>query len=109
MVKTLGQTAVKDLILIQSNFVQNWNFSEFTLTCINCNSYQLGGFNPIQDLGQKAPQQFFPYPKNFLTFSFSSFTLLVSNFKAISSANPKLLNLNQAHLSKKLFLLVKCL
>ena len=40
---------------------------------------------------------------NFLTFSFNRFTTLVKKIKAIPSANPKLLNLNQAHPSKKLF------
>ena len=42
-------------------------------------------------------------PKNFLTFNFNSFATLVSNFKAIPNASPKLLNLNQKHISKNLF------
>ena len=40
--------------------------------------------------------------RNFLTFSFSPFTL-VSNFKVILSASLKLLNLNQDHRSKNWF------
>ena len=40
-------------------------------------------------------------PKNFLTFSFNPFATLVQNFKFVPSASPKLLNLNQDHLSKK--------
>ena len=43
------------------------------------------------------------YPQNYLTFSFNSFDTLVSNFKAIPSDNPKLLNLDRAPLKKKLF------
>ena len=39
--------------------------------------------------------------ENFLTFSFSHFSTLVLNFNPIPSASPKLLNLNQKHLSKK--------
>ena len=42
--------------------------------------------------------------ENFLTFSFSHFSTLVLNFNPIPSASPKLLNLNQKHLSKKFFL-----
>ena len=42
--------------------------------------------------------------QDFLTFSFNPFATLVSNFKAIPSASPKLLNLNQDHLLKKWFL-----
>ena len=42
-------------------------------------------------------------PKNFLTFSFNPFVTLVQNFKFISSASPKLLNLNQEHSSKNRF------
>ena len=48
-------------------------------------------------------------PKNFLTFSFNPFTTLVKNCQAIPSASPKLLNLNQEHLSNKLVFLVKSL
>ena len=40
---------------------------------------------------------------NFLTFSFNAFATLLQNFKAILSASPKLLNLNQDHPSKKWF------
>ena len=40
-------------------------------------------------------------PQNFLTFSFNPFATLVQNFKFVPSASPKLLNLNQAHSSKK--------
>ena len=40
--------------------------------------------------------------QNFPTFSFTPFDTLVSNFKAIASAGPKLLNLNQDTLQKKL-------
>ena len=48
-------------------------------------------------------------PENFLTFSFNPFATLVQNFKFAPSANPKLLNLNQGHLSKKAIFLVKSL
>ena len=41
--------------------------------------------------------------QNFLTFSFNPFTTLVQNFKFVTSASPKLLNLNQDHPSKKRF------
>ena len=67
--------------------------------------------------GKKVPYQVFPcnfckhwnYPKNFLTFSFSTFATLVQNFKFIASASPKLLNLNQDHPSKKAVFQVKFL
>ena len=45
----------------------------------------------------------------FLTFSFNPFVTLVQNFKFVSSASPKLLNLNQDHLSKKAIFLLKSL
>ena len=67
--------------------------------------------NPIQVGGGKKmpPISFLPVtstnvgiiPKNFLTFSFNLFSTLVQNFKAISNASSKLLNLNQEHFSKK--------
>ena len=55
------------------------------------------------------PQRFSPVtstnvgisPKNFLTFSFNPFDRLVQKFKFVTSASPKLLNLNQDHPSKK--------
>ena len=47
--------------------------------------------------------------QNFLTFSFNPFSTLVQNFKFVSSASPKLLNLNQDHPSKKVIFLVKSL
>ena len=47
--------------------------------------------------------------QNFLTFSFNPFATLVQNFKFVSSASPKLLNLNQDHPSKKVIFLVKSL
>ena len=72
--------------------------------------------NPIQDRGgrgeaKRPPTSYSPVTstnvvisfQNFLTFSFNPFATLVSNFKAISSASPKLLNLNQDHPSKKCF------
>ena len=75
--------------------------------------------DPFQDGGrQKDPStNFSPVTftnvgitlKNFLTFTFNSFGTLVQNFKAIPGANPKLLNLNQDHPSKKVNFLVKCL
>ena len=69
-------------------------------------------FNPIQDggEGQKGPPTSFSPatstnvgfgPQNFLNFSFNPFATLVQNFKFLSSASPKLLNLNQDHTSKK--------
>ena len=48
-------------------------------------------------------------PQNFLTFSFNPFATLEQNFKFVSSASPKLLNLNQDHSSKKAVFLVKSL
>ena len=48
-------------------------------------------------------------PQNFLTFSFNPFATLVQNFKFVPSANPKLLNLNQDHPSKKVIFPVKSL
>ena len=39
--------------------------------------------------------------QNFSNFSFNLFAILVSNFKFVPSASPKLLNLNQGHSSKK--------
>ena len=48
-------------------------------------------------------------PQNFPTFSFNPFATLVHNFKFVPSANPKLLNLNQDHPSKKPIFLVKSL
>ena len=76
--------------------------------------------NPIQDgeRGQKGPTtSFSPVtytnvefgPQKFLTFSFNPFATLVQNFKFVPSANPKLLNLNQDHPSKKAIFLVKSL
>ena len=47
--------------------------------------------------------------QNFLTFIFNPFSTLVLNFKAIPSANPKLLNLNQDQPSKNVVFLVKFL
>ena len=44
--------------------------------------------------------------QNFLTFSFNPFATMVYNFKFISRASPKLLELNQEHPSKKLMLLL---
>ena len=43
----------------------------------------------------------------FLTFNFNLSATLVLNFKAIPSASPKLLNLNQKHPSKELLFLIK--
>ena len=42
-------------------------------------------------------------PQNVLTFSFNPLATMLLNFKVIPSANPKLLNLNQDHPSKKAF------
>ena len=47
--------------------------------------------------------------QKFLTFSFNPFATLVQNFKFLPRASPKLLNLNQDHLSKKTIFLVKSL
>ena len=67
---------------------------------------------------KKAPStSFFPVtstnvgfgPQKFLTFSFNPFATLVQNFKSLPNASPKLLNLNQDHLSKKAIFLVKSL
>ena len=48
-------------------------------------------------------------PQNFLPFSFNPFCTLMQNLKFVPSASPKLLNLNQDHLSKKAIFLVKSL
>ena len=48
-------------------------------------------------------------PWKFLTFRFDPFATIVQNFKFVPSASPKLLNLNQDHLSKKAIFLVKSL
>ena len=48
-------------------------------------------------------------PQNFVTFSFNPFPTLVQNFKFVTSASPKLLDLNQDHPSKKTIFLVKSL
>ena len=48
-------------------------------------------------------------PQNFQAFSFNPFTRLVQNFKFVSTASPKLLNLNQDHPSKKEVFLVESL
>ena len=82
--------------------------------------FKRGVLNTIQDggWGQKGPPtSFFPVtstnveidPYNFLTFSFNPFATLVQKFKFVSSASPKLLNLNQDHSSKKAIFLVKSL
>ena len=42
-------------------------------------------------------------PQNFVTFGFHPFATLMWNFKFVPSASPKLLNLNQDHLSKNRF------
>ena len=47
--------------------------------------------------------------QNFLTFSLNPFDRLVLNFKFVSSASPKLLNIDQDCPSKKVFFLVKSL
>ena len=65
--------------------------------------YHIPSYNPIH------PDQFFTrnfykrrnQPQKFLTFSFNSFAKLALNFKAMPSASPKLLNLDQEHPSKK--------
>ena len=68
--------------------------------------------------GQKGPSTSFPFatsenvgisPQNFLTVSFNPFDTLVKNVKFVPSASPKLLNLNQDHLSKEVVFLVKSL
>ena len=78
--------------------------------------------DPVQDGGagggKKAPPTSFSpvtstnveiRPQNFLTFSFNPFDRLVLNFNFVSSASPKLLNLNQDLPSKKAVFLVKSL
>ena len=47
--------------------------------------------------------------QNFLTFSFNPFITLVQNFTFVPTASPKLLSLNQDHLSKKAVFLFKSL
>ena len=67
----------------------------------NFNRFQ---FSNIQDTGgKKLPYQPSPVtstnvriiPKNFMTFIFNHFATLIYNFKAISSASPKILSLKQ--------------
>ena len=78
-----------------------------TVLCV-LTLFRMGG----EGGGQKGPPtSFFPVtstnvgfgPQNFLTFSFNPFVTLVQNLKIVSSAHPKLLNLNQDHSSKKRF------
>ena len=74
-----------------------------------------GAPNPTQDVGgPKMPRISFSSvtstnvggsSQNFMTFSFDLFAISVQNFKAISNASPKLLNLNKDYPSKKFFLL----
>ena len=76
--------------------------------------------NPIQDTGAKSPTtppplpsptsfspvtstNRVPNPQNFLAFSFNPFATMVKNCRVISSASPKLLNLNEDHPPKKWF------
>ena len=80
--------------------------------------YETQLFNPVQDrdaeVGEQkgSPTNFSPVtsknvglsPQNFLSFSFNPFVTLMQNFKFIPSVSPKLLNLNQDHPSKKVFL-----
>ena len=42
-------------------------------------------------------------PRNFLTFSFNPFSILVQNFKSVPSASPYILSLNQDQSSKNHF------
>ena len=75
--------------------------------------------NPIQfRMVEKRPPTSFPPVtstneginlQNSLTVSFNTIATLMSNFKVIPSASPKLLNLNQDHLSKKVVFRVKSL
>ena len=82
--------------------------------CKDLNSqllHPVAKFNPIQDGEAKRPllPVFLPVIstnvginlKNFLGCILQPFAKLVQNFKSIPSASPKLLNLNQGHLSKK--------
>ena len=84
---------------------------------VKTTTYVCTRFNPIQDEGgggKKAPSPtiFSPVtstnvgfgPQNFLTFSFNPFATLVQSFKFVPTASPKLLNLNQDHPSKTIFL-----
>ena len=75
--------------------------------------------NPIQDMGAKSPTtpplpsptsfssvtstDRVPNPQNFLAFSFNPFATMAKNCRVISSASPKLLNLNEDHPPKKWF------
>ena len=75
--------------------------------------------NPIQDMGAKSPTTTpLPSPtsfssvtstdrvpnlQNFLAFSFNPFATMAKNCRVISSASPKLLNLNEDHPPKKWF------
>ena len=67
--------------------------------------------NPIEDGGDMPPTSFSPVsstngginPLNFFTLRFNPFAALVQNFKFVSRASSKLLNLNQDHPSEKQF------
>ena len=48
-------------------------------------------------------------PQNFLTSSFDPFATLAQNLKSMASASPKLLYLNQDHLSKEVLFMVESL
>ena len=68
-------------------------------------------------ISKRCPLQFFfcnfskvgVTSKSSLASSFNPFDTMMSIFKAIPGTTPKLLNLNQDHLSKKLIYLVKLL
>ena len=86
------------------------NYSSNAWKQLLANTYFPNTLNPFQDEGgigrgaKRPPYQFFLCNfQNFLAFSFNPFSTLVENFKAVTSVSPKLLNLNQEHLSKKCF------
>ena len=75
-------------------------------------SYVLLNLFRMGERGQKGPlPSFSPVTstnvgitsRNFLTFSFNPFFIIVENFKFAPSASPKLSNLNPDHPSKKQF------
>lgn len=90
---------INDVIFGCNKYTHSEGFSYFTLTLFRMR------------VGKETSTSFTPlfYPKvrinlqNFLTFYFNSFSLLLWNFKVISSTSPNLLKLNQDQHSKKSF------
>ena len=94
---------IKRFLLLLENYnnMIKYNLNERTMELIN--PVQNKGSNPsLYQLSPCNSPKVGISPQNFLTFSFNPFLTLLSNFKAILSNSPKLLNLNQDHPSTAL-------